>query len=59
MESTLTVEQRAELHRQALLQAEANLENARINFVLAQAARDALVKDGAGEKLIGSGKAQE
>ena len=41
----LTPEQRSELTKQALLQSEVNLENARINHVLAKAARDALLAE--------------
>lgn len=52
MESTLSAEQRGELHRQAVQQAEVNVENARINLLMAEAAREALLKDEIGEKLL-------
>ena len=59
MESGLTREQRQELHRQALLQAEANLENARLNYLLAEAARDALLRDGQAGALLPSRAGEE
>ena len=52
METALSTEQRAELRRQALQQAEVNVENARMNLLIAEAALAALLKDGRADDLI-------
>lgn len=48
----LTREQQQELHRQAVLQAEVTVENARKTYLMALAALKALIEDGVGQKLV-------